>query len=86
MTSYYNIFKDTEFVTQNTNSENTYKFLKNIYQTGGYTENLIYEDSKTEKQKINVNSNNKFINSCSQSKTQNFKQPMIQIGGFYIQL
>ena len=96
MSSYYNIFKDTEFITQNTNSKNTYKLLKKIYQQGGNTTDLIYEDIdsnadisklKLSKQKTEYNSNsNKFINSCKQSKVQNFKQPMIQIGGFYIQL
>ncbi len=95
MTSYYNIFKDTEFITQNTDSEKTYKSLKQLYQTGGNTNDLIYEDmpddsklklSKLKKQKTNYNSNSKFLKSCNQSKIQNFKQPMIQIGGFYIQL
>jgi hypothetical protein len=90
MSSYYNIFKDTEFITQNTNTENTYKLLKKIYQQGGNTNGLIYEDIDTDvnisKQKINVESHSKFINSCKKSKVQNFKQPMIQIGGFYIQL
>ena len=96
MSSYYNIFKDTEFVIQNTDSKNTYKLLKKIYQQGGNTNDLIYEDIDTNldisklklsKQRTHYNSNsNKFINSCKQSKVQNFKQPMIQIGGFYIQL
>ena len=95
MSSYYNIFKDTEFITQNTDSKNTYKLLKKIYQQGGNTNDLIYEDINTNldisklklsKQKINTDLNSKFINSCKQSKVQNFKQPMIQIGGFYIQL
>ena len=94
MSSYYNIFKDTEFITQNTDSKNTYKLLKKIYQQGGNTNDLIYEDidtdadiSKLKLSKTNSDSNsNKFINSCKQSKVQNFKQPMIQIGGFYIQL
>jgi len=95
MSSYYNIFKDTEFITQNTDSKNTYKLLKKIYQQGGNTNDLIYEDIETNldisklklsKQKINADLNSKFINSCKQSKVQNFKQPMIQIGGFYIQL
>ena len=94
MSSYYNIFKDTEFITQNTDSKNTYKLLKKIYQQGGNMKDLIYEDindnehiSKLKLSKTNSDSNsNKFINSCKQSKVQNFKQPMIQIGGFYIQL
>lgn len=94
MSSYYNIFKDTEFITQNTDSKNTYKLLKKIYQKGGNMNDLIYEDidtdadiSKLKLSKTNYDSNsNKFINSCKQSKVQNFKQPMIQIGGFYIQL
>ena len=95
MTSYYNIFKDTEFITQNINPDKTYKSLKQLYQNGGDSDGLIYEDmsensklklSKLEKQKTNSNSNSKFLKSCNQSKIQNFKQPMIQIGGFYIQL
>lgn len=90
MSSYYNIFKDTEFITQNTDSKNTYKLLRKIYQQGGNTNDVIYEDIDTNldisKQKINADLNSKFINSCKQSKVQNFKQPMIQIGGFYIQL
>jgi hypothetical protein len=94
MSSYYNIFKDTEFITQNTDSKNTYKLLKKIYQQGGNMNDLIYEDidtdadiSKLKLSKTNSDSNsNKFINSCKQSKVQNFKQPIIQIGGFYIQL
>lgn len=91
MSSYYNFFKDTEFITQNTNTDQTYKLLKKIYQQGGNSHNLIYEDSnfsklKLSKQKNISDSNNKFLKSCQQSKVQNFKQPMIQIGGFYIQL
>ena len=75
---------------------NSSKSIKKIYQQGGNTNDLIYEDIDTNldisklklsKQKTEYNSNsNKFINSCKQSKVQNFKQPMIQIGGFYIQL
>ena len=94
MSSYYNIFKDTEFITQNTNTENTYKFLQKICQKGGNINGLIYEDidtnvniSKLKLSKTTSDSNsNKFTNSCKQSRVQNFKQPMIQIGGFYIQL
>jgi hypothetical protein len=92
MSSYYNIFKDTEFIIQNTNSNQTYKLLKQSYQNGGNAMNLIYEGAnhnstlKVSKNETTHASNDKFIKSCKQSKTQHFKQPMIQIGGFYIQL
>lgn len=94
MTSYYNIFKDTEFTIQNTDSNvNINKLFKSSYQNGGNINDLIYEDMDISKQpfsKQELNNKNKtknkFRKSCQQSRIQNFKQPMIQIGGFYIQL
>ena len=89
MSSYYNIFKDTEFVIQNTNSKKSYKLFKHSYQKGGDNIDFIYEDvdnSKHSEQKTKSVSNNKFIKSCKKNNIQNFKQPIIQIGGFYIQL
>jgi len=90
MSSYYNIFKDTEFTIQNTDSNvNIYKLFKSSYQNGGNI-NLIYEDTDISKQQFSKkesnNKNNKFRTSCQQSRIQNFKQPVIQIAGFYIQL
>ena len=93
MSSYYNIFKDTEFTIQNTDSNvNIHKLFKPSYQSGGNINDLIYEDTDISKQQFskkepnNKNKNSKFRKSCQQSRIQNFKQPMIQIGGFYIQL
>ena len=96
MSSYYNIFKDTEFTIQNTDSNgNIYKLFKPSYQNGGKINDLIYEDtndiskiqfSKNESDNKNKMKNSKFRKSCNQPIIQNFKQPMIQIGGFYIQL
>lgn len=95
MSSYYNIFKDTEFTIQNTDSNvNIHKLFKPSYQSGGNINDLIYEDidiskqqfSKKEPNNKNKIKNSKFRTSCQQSRIQNFKQPMIQIGGFYIQL
>jgi len=92
MSSYYNIFKDTEFTIQNTDSNQTYKIFKPSYQNGGNINDVIYEDmngiSKRDfsKQKTNSSKNSKFRKSCQQSRIQHFKQPVIQIAGFYIQL
>jgi hypothetical protein len=92
MSSYYNIFKDTEFTIQNTDSNQTYKIFKPSYQNGGNTTDVIYEDmndiSKTtfSKKETTTSTNSKFRKSCNQSRIQNFKQPIIQIAGFYIQL
>ena len=91
MSSYYNIFKDTEFTIQNTDSNQIYKLFKPSYQNGGNINDIIYEDTDISKQQFSKkemikNKNNKFRKSCQQSRIQNFKQPMIQIGGFYIQL
>ena len=96
MSSYYDIFKDTEFIIQNTDSNvNIYKLIKSSYQNGGDINDLIYEDtndiskqqfSKKETDNKNQTRNSKFRKSCQQPIIQNFKQPMIQIGGFYIQL
>ena len=60
MSSYYNIFKDTEFIIQNTDSKKTYKNLfKKSYQSGGAGGDgngniidMIYEENENE------NSNN----------------------------
>jgi len=91
MSSYYNIFKDTEFTIQNTDSNvNIHKLFKPSYQSGGNMNDLIYEDTDISKQQFSKkesnNKNNKFRTSCQQSRIQNFKQPVIQIAGFYIQL
>lgn len=96
MSSYYDIFKDTEFTIQNTDSNiNIYKLIKSSYQNEGNVNDLIYEDmndiskqqfSKKETDNKNQTRNSKFRKSCQQPIIQNFKQPMIQIGGFYIQL
>ena len=90
MSSYYNIFKDTEFTIQNTDSNvNIHKLIKPLYQSGGNMKDVIYEDmNDISKQQFSKNQtkNIKFRKSCQQPIIQNFKQPMIQIGGFYIQL
>ena len=93
MASYYNIFKDTEFTIQNTDSNvNINKLFKSSYQNGGNINDLIYEDMDISKQQFSKQelnkdkTKNKFRKSCQQPIIQNFKQPMIQIGGFYIQL
>ena len=96
MSSYYDIFKDTEFTIQNTDSNvNIHKLNKSSYQNGGNINDLIYEDksdiskqqfSKKETDNKNQTINSTFRKSCQQPIIQNFKQPMIQIGGFYIQL
>ena len=92
MSSYYNIFKDTEFTIQNTDSNiNIYDQFKSSHQNGGNINHLIYEDtndiSKAQfSKKEQNNKNSTFRKSCQQPIIQNFKQPMIQIGGFYIQL
>ena len=87
MSLYYNIFKDTEFVIQNTNTNKTYKAIKQ-YQSGGDNTILIYDDNTSEhlKKNTNKNTNKNFFNSCKQSKMRSFKQPILQIGGFNIQL
>ena len=100
MTSYYNIFKNTEFVIQNTNTNNTYKSIKQMYQSGG-SNILIYEDIQSDElntnkrlqkkdlviqKNTNTNTNTNFFNSCKQSKQYSFKNPVMQIGGFNIQL
>ncbi len=90
MTSYYNIFKDTEFIIQNTDTTNIHKLFNNTHQTGGNLNNIIYEDINSKfnfsKEERSSKLNDKFIKSCKQSKIQNFKQPMIQISGFNFQL
>lgn len=92
MSSYYNIFKDTEFTIQNTDSNvNIHKLFKTSYQSGGNMNDVIYEDMNdiSKQQFSKKESNNKnitFRKSCQQSRIQNFKQPVIQIAGFYIQL
>lgn len=90
MSSYYNIFKDTEFTIQNTDSNvNIHKLFKPSYQNGGNINNVIYEDKNDiSKQQFSKKEtkNRKFRKSCQQPIIQNFKQPMLQIGGFYIQL
>ena len=97
MTSYYNIFKNTEFVIQNTNTNNTYKSIKQLYQSGGSSNMLIYEDIQSEELNKNKqlqkkelvtqkNTNTNFFNSCKQAKRYSFKNPVMQIGGFNIQL
>ena len=90
MTSYYNIFKNTEFIIQNTNTSETYKAIKQIYQSGGGDTMLIYEDTASNLKKTNTNTTDttdkQFFNTCKQSRIQKFKQPKIQIGGFNIQL
>ena len=92
MTSYYNIFEDTEFTIQNTNSEQTYKLFKPFYQKGGNSLDLIYEDNNQDNNqnnnqgKLSNKQNEKFLKSCKQLQKQRFRQSTMQIGGFYIQL
>ena len=54
MTSYYNIFENTEFVIQNTNTNKTYKTIKQIFQSGGDNTTLIYEDNNPKHMKKNT--------------------------------
>ena len=84
MTSYYNLFENTEFIIQNTNTTQTYKSIKQSYQSGGNLSDLKSENQSNKK--LLTKSDEEFRNTCKKSYTQRFKHPILQLGGFNIQI